>query len=444
MPQLPSAMVSVPKPDVFPNEDSENWVPYTDDGMNIANAQPSRIRAIFLQISHLCEISNDILFVFYNPTPTADPQSVKLPTVKNLTKSNVDAEFKKLGELFNRLEGWRKALPSELDAKEGSLPSALLMHMFHQTLYIHLFRPFLKFSNQNNSASTPLSHLDPRKACLAAATTISKYVRFYKRRYRLRQICNVAGYFIHTACTIHLLNLPQKTATRDIVQGLKSLQEMGECWLVARRSLVVIEILVRRWGLSLPEEAEMILNCARPEAKRFGLQEKTSFSSSSSTASDAPSPSNSSESDIVMPERFSSMGTTMRLRTVHEQGSNPTAAQHSPPPRPPPSVQPMAQASSSQPQVQKQFTYNTSPLGISGIYAPPSPQGSVASVGTPTTMFGAAFPGAQEATHEWWLRDQAELGMDLAGLGNMGWEGGDVTGANGWMNGQMQWQWNNQ
>jgi len=438
MPQLPSAMVTVPKPDVLPNEDSDNWVPYTDDGMNIANAQPSRIRAIFLQISYLCEISNDILFVFYNPTPTADPQPVKPPTVKNLTKSNIDAEFKKLGELFNRLEGWRKALPPELDAKEGSLPSALLMHMFHQTLYIHLFRPFLKFSNQSNPGSTPLSHLDPRKACLAAATTISKYVRFYKRRYRLRQICNVAGYFIHTACTIHLLNLPQKTAMRDIVQGLKSLEEMGECWLVARRSLVVIEILVRRWRLDLPEEAEMILHRARREAKRFGLQEKTSFSSSSSTTSDAPSPSNSSESDIVMPEGFSPMGTTVRLRTVHEQGSNPTAT---PSPRPPPSVQSMARASSSQSQPQQQFTYT---LGVSSIYAPPSPQGSVTSVGTPTSMLSAAFPGAQEAAHEWWLRDQGELGMDLAGLGNMGWEGGDVTSTNGWMNGQVQWQWNNQ
>jgi len=312
------------------------------------------------------------------------------------------------------------------------------MHMFHQTLYIHLFRPFLKFSNQSNPGSTPLSHLDPRKACLAAATTISKYVRFYKRRYRLRQICNVAGYFIHTACTIHLLNLPQKTAMRDIVQGLKSLEEMGECWLVARRSLVVIEILVRRWRLDLPEEAEMILHRARREAKRFGLQEKTSFSSSSSTTSDAPSPSNSSESDIVMPEGFSPMGTTVRLRTVHEQGSNPTAT---PSPRPPPSVQSMARASSSQSQPQQQFTYT---LGVSSIYAPPSPQGSVTSVGTPTSMLSAAFPGAQEAAHEWWLRDQGELGMDLAGLGNMGWEGGDVTSTNGWMNGQVQWQWNNQ
>ncbi|KAF8248363.1 hypothetical protein K440DRAFT_649976 [Wilcoxina mikolae CBS 423.85] len=278
MPQLPSAMVTVPKPDVFPSEDSDNWVPYTDEGV-IDAAQPSRIRAISLQISMLCEISNDILLVFYNPTPASNQ-----PQAKILSKSSVGAEFKKLGELFSRLEEWRKRLPPELEARGGSLPSTLLMHMFHQTLYIHLFRPFLKFSS---TSSTPLSHLDPRKACLAAATTISKYLRFYKHRYKLRQICNVAGYFIHSAATIHLLNLPQKTAARDIVQSLQALEDMGECWLVARRSLVIIDILVRRWRLEIPEEAAVILARSRGEAKRWGLQEKAGMATSTTTANAA-------------------------------------------------------------------------------------------------------------------------------------------------------------
>ena len=326
MPQLPSTMVTVPKPDVFPSEDSDNWVPYTDDGV-VDLTQPSRIRAISLQISMLCEISNDILLTFYNPTP-AD----RHPKAKTLSRSSVGAEFKRLGELFTRLEGWRKKLPPELEARGGSLPSALLMHMFHQTLYIHLFRPFLKFSstynnsngnsnsnnngnnksksssNSNNNSpsisspsssttttpataampSTPLSHLDPRKACLAAATTISKYLRFYKHRYKLHQICNVAGYFIHSAATIHLLNLPQKTAARDIVQALQALEEMGECWLVARRSLVIIDILVRRWCLKIPADAGAILLRSRSEAHRWGLHEKPSSPSAS------PSPAGSS------------------------------------------------------------------------------------------------------------------------------------------------------
>ena len=69
MPQLPSSMVTVPKTDVFPSEDSDNWLPYTDSGVSTINPQPSRIRAVSLRISMLCEISNDVLLSFYDPTP---------------------------------------------------------------------------------------------------------------------------------------------------------------------------------------------------------------------------------------------------------------------------------------------------------------------------------------------------------------------------------------
>lgn len=380
MPQLPSAMVTVPKPDVFPSEDSDNWVPYTDEGV-IDAAQPSRIRAISLQISMLCEISNDILLVFYNPTPASNQ-----PQAKNLSKSSVGAEFKKLGELFSRLEEWRKRLPPELEARSGSLPSTLLMHMFHQTLYIHLFRPFLKFSS---TSSTPLSHLDPRKACLAAATTISKYLRFYKHRYKLRQICNVAGYFIHSAATIHLLNLPQKTATRDIVQSLQALEDMGECWLVARRSLVIIDILVRRWRLEIPEEAAVILTRRRGEGKRWGLQEKLGSPTMSVRSGSPGSP---------------------RMAVPLEQQQQPQQ----------------------QPQQQQQILQQQSPLIAypyqQSIYAPSSPQGSVAH---------AAAMGGWRGADQWLLRDQEGLGVDLAGLGQLGWEGSDVTGVN-W---GSEWGW---
>jgi hypothetical protein len=443
MPQLPSAMVTVPKPEVFPNEDSDNWVPYTDEGMNIANSQPSRIRAISIHISYLCEISNDILFIFYNPTPNQD---LKPPTVKCFSKSNLGSDFKKLSELFTRLENWRKDLPLELDAKDNSLPSALLMHMFHQTLYIHLFRPFLKFSTED----TPLSHLDPRKACLAAATTISKYLRFYKRRYTLNQICNVAGYFIHTACTIHLLNLPQKTAVRDIIQGLKSLEEMGECWLVARRSLVIIDILVRRWQIPLPEEATAILANARPEAKRFGLIENVglhqSVFSSPSTLTAAYSMPNTPDSIFIRSSLNISASPSpilsrSLLSELHEE--KPITAS------PPSSPSTSASTMSSQRQQQSQkFRYppSGSPL-VSGIYNNTSRNSGGVSLPSPpihhshpqrainSSAMGAPTPITLESsisflpTHEqqmqaqeWWLRDQGDFGVELARLGDLGWD----------------------
>ena len=84
-------------------------------------------------------------------------------------------------------------------------------------------------------------------------------MRLYKKTYNLRQICNIAVYMIHSACTIHLLNLPEKTAKRDIIHGIKHLEEMAEDWLSGRRTLSILSVLARKWNVELPEEAAMVL-----------------------------------------------------------------------------------------------------------------------------------------------------------------------------------------
>lgn len=146
--------------------------------------------------------------------------------------------------------------------------------MFFHLLYIHLFRPFLKY----NPSTSPLpSHVSPRKVCIQAASAISKLMRLYKRTYGLRQICNLAVYIVHSACTIHLLNLPEKDSKRDIVHGVKNLEEIAEDWLCARRTLSILSVLARKWQSELPEEAQAVL--ARTDAK-YGF-----FSTS-----DVPSP----------------------------------------------------------------------------------------------------------------------------------------------------------
>jgi len=104
----------VPKFEVFPGEDAEIWAAYTDSGHNQAHAQPSRIRAVALQISALCDISGDLMGYFYNPI---DMDKVK----------NKQSELKKLSEIHQRLETWRRNLPVELEPKEGGLPSMLVM-----------------------------------------------------------------------------------------------------------------------------------------------------------------------------------------------------------------------------------------------------------------------------------------------------------------------------
>lgn len=128
--------------------------------------------------------------------------------------------------------------------------------MFYHLQYIHLFRPFLKY----NPGASPLPpHVSPRRICTANAGFISKLMRLYKKLYNLRQICNIAVYMVHSACTIHLLNLPEKTAKRDIIHSVKHLEEIAEDWLCARRSLSIISVLARKWNCELPDEAAAIL-----------------------------------------------------------------------------------------------------------------------------------------------------------------------------------------
>ena len=137
--------------------------------------------------------------------------------------------------------------------------------MFFHLLFIHLFRPFLKY----HQSTSPLpANVSPRKICTHAAATISKLLRLYKRNYGLRQICNIAVYIAHSACTIHLLNLPEKNARRDIIHGVKHLEEIAESWLCARRTLHILNVLARRWKVSLPDEAAAVLT--RADAK-FGF-----------------------------------------------------------------------------------------------------------------------------------------------------------------------------
>lgn len=89
---------------------------------------------------------------------------------------------------------------------------------------------------------------------------ISRLLRLYKRSYGIRQICNIVVYILHSACTIHLLNLPDTTAKRDILHGVRQLEEISQAWLVARRTLCILALQAKRWEIEVPEEAAMILS----------------------------------------------------------------------------------------------------------------------------------------------------------------------------------------
>jgi hypothetical protein len=126
-PQLPLSNITVPKFEVFPTEDADLWSPWTDSGLGEHHVQPSRTRAVALQISKLCEISSDILFSFYHPIHMERPLGNQ-------------AELKKLSELHNKLEAWRKQLPKEMQPKEGQLPNILVMQCVYRLIRTSHFK----------------------------------------------------------------------------------------------------------------------------------------------------------------------------------------------------------------------------------------------------------------------------------------------------------------
>ncbi|TQV96566.1 hypothetical protein V2A60_003045 [Cordyceps javanica] len=272
LPQLPKSTFTVAKFDVFPDEDASPWVPLTDKGFDESAKQPSRTRAAALLLSSLCEISSDLLLFFYHPNHIH-------------RSSGKTIELKKLSELHKRLEEWRKNLPKEFEAGDGQLPNVILMHMFFHLQFIHLFRPFLKYS----PSSSPLpSHISPRRICTSNAGAISKLMRLYKKHWNLRQICNIAVYMTHSACTIHLLNLPEKTAKRDFTHGIKHLEEISEDWLCARRTLSILSVLARKWNCVIPEDAAQILQRTDELYGHYSTSEVPSPKSSTGLSPQAP------------------------------------------------------------------------------------------------------------------------------------------------------------
>ena len=149
--------------------------------------------------------------------------------------------------------------------------------MFFHLQYIHLFRPFLKYAPK---ASPLPAHVSPRRICTANAGAISKLMRLYKRTYGLRQICNIAVYMTHSACTIHLLNLPDKSARRDIIHGVKHLEEVADDWPCARRTLTILSVLSKKWTCELPDEAAVVLKRADEKYGSYSMSDVPSPKSS--------------------------------------------------------------------------------------------------------------------------------------------------------------------
>jgi hypothetical protein len=312
--------------------------------------------------------------------------------------------------------------------------------MFFQLLYMHLYRPFLKYTR----STSPLpAHISPRKYCTQAAGAVAKLLRLYKRTHGLRQICNIAIYIAHSACTIHLLNLPDKNARRDIVHGVKHLEEMGECWTAARRTLGVLELCAQRWNIEMPDEAETVFTKARA---KWGVAAGGSPISPQSMANMAKQIASQ-----PLPDLMARNVQYQRQQQQPQRPKNGVAFQNTNPAVPVPSpttdtVDPRrsssgfsmpAQAEDVTPNVHRARPSTTTtnfaqapaqqgrqdnwsgarharmPSAASALAAPPPATAAVA----PTSADHPAVDGLLEETQDWFFRDQNQLAMGFENWG---------------------------
>lgn len=293
--------------------------------------------------------------------------------------------------------------------------------MFFNLLYIHLFRPFLKY----NTTNSPLpSHVSPRKVCSQAAGAISKLMRLYKRTYGLRQICNIAVYIVHSACTIHLLNLPEKTARRDIIHGVKHLEEIAEDWLCARRTLSILSVLARKWKIDLPEEAAAVFTRADTKYGHFSTADVPSPKIELVVATPPP---NSVPSPQATPARSQPQSQLQQSMYSYAVDGRPLTANSMqiPTTNPPNNLQQARITSNgvgSMSTMPNQQLISSVPYGryadsATSVMTPGNdlPRNSSASEASgsltrqvsPNTLFGGVE--ALVESQDWWLRDQANL-----------------------------------
>ena len=263
---------------------------------------------------------------------------------------------------------------------------------------------------QSNSPLPP--QVSPRKMCTQAAVSISKLFRLYKKTYGLKQICNIAVYIAHSACTIHLLNLPDKDARRDISHGVRHLEEIAESWLCASRTLATLGIQARRWKIELPEDTASILQ--RWESKYRSDHALSALGKVSptieqaqriaSTKDNTPASSSSRPIDALFPRPPSANSAgNVDLEDPQATLSAQIAADLAPAPS---LYQPQQLVSLQHPQddIQANWSTGSATSDIATTTVPPHIQ----QLQRPS--YSSLFPGLDtlfEDSKEWWLRDQS-------------------------------------
>ncbi len=122
--------------------------------------------------------------------------------------------------------------------------------MYYHTVVLHLFRPFLKVDLTN-------SRLSPREICTSCAEYTASLLSTYRQTYGLRRVTVLMAHITLSSSIIHLLNLPNPSASRNLSLSISSLRELSTAHAFATRCVHIITSLATQWNISLPVEISL-------------------------------------------------------------------------------------------------------------------------------------------------------------------------------------------
>jgi hypothetical protein len=242
------------------------------------------------------------------------------------------------------------------------------------------------------------------------------------------------------------------------VHGLKHLEEIGESWLCARRTLGILHLVTKRWSIELPEEAEKTF--MRAEAK-FGPFKDHESSPKLETQLPPPTPMQPLPPPSTQHQIQSNFNHNVNpVNGDPTNGFFPPSSAPLASPMPTPNI-PQLDGSLSLPphsadelnksnphnfaipQAHQQDFFNSNYNQNRTSQAPPT---------QPTTSPSMLFGGVDSLIQEqgWWLRDSHQLFANWNGMehdtvpsGNSGFDMGIVPGNMGYGNGNSNGAYGN-
>ncbi|KAL8297319.1 hypothetical protein RB597_006419 [Gaeumannomyces tritici] len=235
-------------------EELEPWEPFAySTQSDLYSGSPAYSVSAFTALCRLSIVMSDILSSIYTER-SFDQPSEDLLKVQD--------------QLHTKLITWRNSLPAHLvfdpTKRDSSIPPPQvlsLLAMYHVFLIL-LHRPFVADGHLFSvSRSTSVNAL---MTCTAAATEIVHLIRAYHRTFSVRRAPYLISYATYVAATIHVRIASRRTPQSDAYSSLETclavFHENQETNWAARRATAIVQNLMHRFGVVLPEGRQPVID----------------------------------------------------------------------------------------------------------------------------------------------------------------------------------------